>query len=105
MVTVVDGQSFLEEYASRDSLAERATGLAEADEVESAYVLHAGTAYNTDREVVASGGRVLSVVGLGADLADAREQAYAAVDRIELAGSHYRSDIALAAELGEVRVP
>jgi G3E family GTPase len=32
MVTVVDGQSFLEEYASRDSLAERAMGLDEADE-------------------------------------------------------------------------
>jgi phosphoribosylamine--glycine ligase len=80
-------------------------GLAEADEIESAYVLHAGTAYSTDQEVVSSGGRVLSVVGLGADLADAREQAYAAVERIELAGSHYRSDIALAAELGEIRVP
>ena len=48
---------------------------------------------------------MLSVVGLGADLAEAREQAYAAVDRIELAGSHYRSDIALAAELGEVHLP
>ena len=32
MVTVVDGQSFLEEYASRDSLAERAMGLDEADQ-------------------------------------------------------------------------
>ena len=61
-------------------------GLDAAAEVDSAYVLHAGTSYDTDREVVSTGGRVLSVVGLGADLAEAREQAYAAIDRIELAG-------------------
>ena len=47
---------------------------------------------------------MLSVVGVGADLADAREQAYAAVERVELIGSHYRSDIALAAELDEIHV-
>ncbi|MFN8168686.1 MAG: phosphoribosylamine--glycine ligase [Candidatus Nanopelagicales bacterium] len=79
-------------------------GLEIADEGGSAYVLHAGTAYGPDGAVLSAGGRVLSVVGLGADLAEAREQAYAAVERIELAGSHYRSDIALAAELGEIRV-
>jgi phosphoribosylamine--glycine ligase len=54
---------------------------------------------------VSAGGRVLSVVGLGPDLRAAREAAYEAVDRIELPGSHHRSDIALAAELGEVRAP
>ena len=58
-----------------------------------------------DQTVVSSGGRVLSVVGVGADIAAARERAYAAVDRIELQGSHHRSDIALAAELGEITVP
>ena len=80
-------------------------GLDAANEVENAYVLHAGTKPAAYGQVVSDGGRVLSVVGLGADLAEARERAYAAVDRIELKGSHHRSDIALAAELGEIRVP
>ena len=48
---------------------------------------------------------MLSVVGLGATLAQARSRAYAAVDAVRLAGSHHRSDIALAAERGEVSVP
>jgi len=80
-------------------------GLDEADEVDDAYVLHAGTAYGENGVVLSTGGRVLSVVGVGVTLTEAREQAYAAVDRIALEGSHVRSDIALAAELGEIRVP
>jgi phosphoribosylamine--glycine ligase len=39
---------------------------------------------------------VLSVVGTGATVADARLAAYTAVDRISLAGSHHRTDIAAA---------
>jgi phosphoribosylamine--glycine ligase len=80
-------------------------GLEAAAKVEGAYVLHAGTKAAAYGLVQSAGGRVLSVVGTGSDLADAREAAYAAVERIELPGSHYRSDIALAAELGEVHVP
>ena len=59
-------------------------------------VLHAGTAMR-DGELVSSGGRVLNVVATGQTLADAREQAYATVRRIELADGHYRTDIALEA--------
>jgi phosphoribosylamine--glycine ligase len=80
-------------------------GLDEANEVDDAYVLHAGTAYGENDVVLSTGGRVLSVVGVGATLTEAREQAYAAVDLIALEGSHVRSDIALAAELGEITVP
>ena len=69
------------------------TGLAEADAVEGVDVLHAGTRAEGS-EIVASGGRVLSVVGRGATLAKAREHAYAAVALIDLPGSHHRSDIA-----------
>jgi len=61
------------------------------------YVLHAGTALGDEGELVSAGGRVLSIVGVGAGLAAARERAYAGVDRIGLAGSHHRTDIALAA--------
>ena len=80
-------------------------GLDTANEVDDAYVLHAGTSNGADGVVLSTGGRVLSVVGVGATLADARERAYEAVDLIALEGSHHRSDIALAAELGEIRVP
>ena len=80
-------------------------GLAEVEEVPSAYVLHAGTADGPDGTVVSSGGRVLSVVALGADLGQARDRAYAAVGRITLAGSHHRTDIARKAIRGEIRCP
>ena len=69
-----------------------------------AYVLHAGTAVGKDGFMVSAGGRVLSVVATGADLAQARDRAYGAVDRIRLKGSHHRTDIALAAQRGEILV-
>jgi phosphoribosylamine--glycine ligase len=71
---------------------------------DAAGVLHAGTK-RVDRQVVSSGGRVLSVVGTGATLAEARDAAYALVEGIQLDGSHHRSDIALAAVRGEVSAP
>jgi phosphoribosylamine--glycine ligase len=63
------------------------------DEVEDAEVFHAGTAREGDRFVTA-GGRVLCVTGLGAGPAEARERAYAAVERIDFDGRQVRSDIA-----------
>ena len=69
------------------------TGLAEADAIEGVDVLHAGTRAE-GADIVASGGRVLSVVGRASTLAEARERAYAAVALIDLPGSHHRSDIA-----------
>jgi len=68
-------------------------------------VLHAGTRRREDGAVVSSGGRVLSVVGTGPDLAAARADAYARVDGVHLAGSHHRTDIGLRAEKGEVTIP
>ncbi|OBF69548.1 phosphoribosylamine--glycine ligase [Mycobacterium sp. 852002-51971_SCH5477799-a] len=67
-------------------------------------VLHAGTARRDDGEIVSSGGRVLSVVGTGADLTAARTKAYAVVRSIRLPGSHFRSDIAQLAAEGKIRV-
>jgi phosphoribosylamine--glycine ligase len=54
---------------------------------------------------VSTGGRVLSVVGTGADLAAARTAAYAGVDRIRLRGAHARTDIAARAVSGDIRLP
>ncbi|HET6503423.1 MAG TPA: phosphoribosylamine--glycine ligase [Amycolatopsis sp.] len=67
-------------------------------------VLHAGTRRRDDGAVVSHGGRVLSVVGVGPDLASAREQAYARVARVHLPGAHHRKDIALRAVDGKVTV-
>jgi phosphoribosylamine--glycine ligase len=56
-------------------------------------VFHAGTA-ERDGRIVASGGRVLCVAALGADVAAARARAYAAVDRITWPERIFRRDIA-----------
>ena len=65
-------------------------------------VLHAGTARREDGAVVSSGGRVLSVVCIGTDLAGARAAAYARIDSIRLPGSHFCTDIGLAAAEGRI---
>jgi len=70
------------------------TGLEEASGIADVQVLHAGTAAGSNGSIVSSGGRVLSVVGIGADIDAARATAYAGVDRIGLRGSHHRRDIA-----------
>ena len=67
-------------------------------------VLHAGTARRDDGMIVSSGGRVLSVVGTGADLSAAREHAYATLSAIRLSGSHFRGDIGLQAAEGKISV-
>lgn len=71
---------------------------------EVAGVLHAGTARRDDGAVVSSGGRVLSVVGAGEDLAAARSAAYQIMASIRLLGSHFRTDIGLAAAEGDIEI-
>jgi phosphoribosylamine---glycine ligase len=74
------------------------TGL---NEIPSTFIYHAGTK-KVDGVLHSSGGRVLTVTGTGATLSDARNNAYQVISGITLAGSHYRSDIALAAsQLGK----
>ncbi|WP_344429622.1 phosphoribosylamine--glycine ligase [Amycolatopsis minnesotensis] len=68
-------------------------------------VLHAGTRRREDGAVVSHGGRVLSVVGVGADLAGARDEAYRRVAKVHLPGSHHRTDIALRAAETGVAIP
>ncbi len=77
------------------------TGLQESTAGDGVLVLHAGTALDGEGHVIATGGRVLSVVATGADLAAARSSAYDVMGRISLAGGHYRRDIAAAAAGGE----
>lgn len=63
-------------------------------------VFHAGTKMS-DTELVSSGGRVLSVTGIGSDLTEARNCAYRGISQIKLKGSYYRSDVALNAAVAE----
>ncbi|OBB73612.1 phosphoribosylamine--glycine ligase [Mycobacterium sp. 852014-52144_SCH5372336] len=87
-----------ENYPSRPRVGDVIVG-AEVDGV-----LHAGTSRREDGAVVSSGGRVLSIVGTGADLSAAREAAYQVIESIRLPGSHFRRDIALAAAEGRISV-
>jgi phosphoribosylamine---glycine ligase len=77
------------------------TGLDAAEADPAAWVLHAGTkaGEHDAGQVVSAGGRVLSVVGTGADLDHARTAAYTALGKISLAGAHHRTDIAAAAAI------
>lgn len=68
-------------------------GLDEAAAVPGAHVLHAGTE-SRDGHVVTSGGRVLTVVGTGDDVASARSVAYEAVEHVHVPGGQLRLDIA-----------
>ena len=71
-------------------------GLDAAGCVEGVTVLHAGTRA-TAAGIVTAGGRVLSITAQGESLAQARNRAYEAIDRISIEGAHHRSDIGLAA--------
>ena len=64
------------------------------------FVFHAGTSLH-DGVLHSAGGRVLTVTGIGSDLTEARDAAYRTISQISLAGSHYRSDIALNASVAE----
>ncbi|WP_327112138.1 phosphoribosylamine--glycine ligase [Nocardia sp. NBC_01730] len=86
-----------ENYPGRPRLGDAIAGAAEGALDEAATVLHAGTALREDGALISAGGRVLNVVGVGADLADARAHAYGRIAAIKLPGSHYRTDIGLAA--------
>lgn len=87
-----------ENYPGRPRVGDVISG-AEADGV-----LHAGTSVRDDGAVVSSGGRVLSVVGVGGDLTAARADAYRILDSIRLPGSHFRTDIGAAAAEGKIQV-
>jgi phosphoribosylamine--glycine ligase len=84
-------------YPANPVTGEPITGI---NEISGAKVFHAGTTLR-DGVVHSSGGRVLAVTGTGEDLTEARNTAYRVISGITLAGSHYRSDIALNASVAE----
>jgi phosphoribosylamine--glycine ligase len=73
-------------------------GLDEAASMGDVLVFHAGTARKGDA-IVTAGGRVLTVVGLGADYREATGRAYGAAGIISFEGRHMRRDIGARAVL------
>lgn len=68
-------------------------GLDSAAQEQDVLIFHAGT-MRVNQQVLTNGGRVLGVTALGADVAEARRRAYAAVDLIRFDGAYCRRDIA-----------
>jgi phosphoribosylamine--glycine ligase len=69
------------------------TGVETALAIHGVTIAHAATALS-DGALVATGGRVLSVVATGSDFGEARSRAYLALGAIDLEGGQYRTDIA-----------
>jgi phosphoribosylamine---glycine ligase len=82
-----------EGYPAAPRTGDPVLGLMDADALGGVHVVHAGTR-SADGGVVTSGGRVLAVTAVGADVADARAKAYAGVDAVKFAGAQFRTDIA-----------
>ena len=59
------------------------------------FVFHAGTKSGNNGKTYTNGGRVLTVVGTGDNLTEARAKAYHNISCISFQGHHYRRDIAL----------
>ncbi len=91
-------------YPETSSRGDVMTGLDDAEAIDGVHVIHAGTALvstgsptgrPTDGQVlVTAGGRVLAVIGTGADLAAARTAAYEGVAAVRFDGAQHRTDIA-----------
>ncbi len=58
-------------------------------------VFHAGTKLGDDGIIYTNGGRVLTVVGIGKNMVEARERVYCSLPDIYFEGCYYRKDIAL----------
>jgi phosphoribosylamine--glycine ligase len=82
-----------EGYPSSPVTGRALSGLDAAAAVEGVHLAHAATAVEGGG-LVATGGRVLNVVGLGTTFAEARERTYLALAQIELEGGQHRTDIA-----------
>nr|MBP3598315.1 phosphoribosylamine--glycine ligase [Eubacterium sp.] len=68
------------------------TGFENFDNKDGYYVFHAGTKFEGD-DIVTNGGRVLGVTAKGADLKEARKNAYAATEWISFENKYMRNDI------------
>jgi len=70
----------------------RIRGIEDAEAVPGVIVFH-GSTREVDGAIFADGGRILTITALGTDVVDARERAYAAIDRIKWPEGFFRRDI------------
>ena len=82
-----------EGYPGTPRVGDRIAGLRAAGSLPDVTIFSAGVGPGD----TTSGGRVLDVTGIGADVSEARIRAYAAVDMISWPGMQHRRDIALSA--------
>jgi len=75
-------------------------GVEDANAMPGVTVYHAGTALDTDGNLVTAGGRVLDVTAVADTFEDARNLAYEACDKIWFEGKTYRHDIGIKAIKG-----
>jgi len=69
-------------------------GIEQAESLLDVHVLHAGTRRDGQGRIITAGGRVLNIVALGNDVAEARDRAYLAASKISFPGMQFRTDIA-----------
>ncbi|KAF8411956.1 hypothetical protein HHK36_004514 [Tetracentron sinense] len=90
MVVVMANQGYPGAY-------EKGTVIRNLEEAEvvapSIKIFHAGTAFDSDGNFIAVGGRVLGVTANGRDIEEARERAYQAVGEIKWPEGFFRKDI------------
>lgn len=82
-----------EGYPHKSSAAQTIQGIAEANELSDIEIFYAAVKKNQNNEYETAGGRVLNVTAVADNLAQAKEQAYAAVDKITWPGAQWRTDI------------
>ena len=88
ITVVVAAQGYPASYAKGEPIG----GLEAAGADPAVKIFHAGTARRAD-QIVSNGGRVLNVTATGGDLAEARDRAHAAIEKIDWPGGFHRSDI------------
>jgi phosphoribosylamine--glycine ligase len=79
-------------YPGKSETGKEITGVEAAESLGGVKVFHAGAEFR-NQKLLTSGGRVLGVTAVAADLPQTIEQAYAAVSKIHFDGMHYRRDI------------
>lgn len=81
-----------EGYPAQYTTGSRIKGLDEAGQIEDVIIFHAGTA-RRNGDLIATGGRVLNIAARGKTITEARERAYAAIQKIDWPQGFYRHDI------------
>lgn len=88
LTVVMASEGYPEDYETGTEIRE----LEAAEKVKDVTIFHAGTR-SEDGKIVSAGGRVLNVTATGSTVRAAQRKAYKAIDLIDWAEGHYRTDI------------